>query len=132
MMKMSSAPTSFGAHAPIASVVRCTLSLMSMRVPPCAGGHAPLPQPLRREPRLGRQARHDVTVATDVDIVIRLAVAGTVGALVGLERETRHRTAGVRTHSLVAFGAALFSVAGAYGFGDLERGPNVDPARIAA
>src|SRR5918994_6313076 len=33
---------------------------------------------------------------------------------------------------LVSLGAALFTVAGAYGFGDIERTANVDPARIAA
>ena len=33
---------------------------------------------------------------------------------------------------LVALGAVMFTVAGAYGFSDLPRGPNVDPARLAA
>src|SRR5205814_5655850 len=50
----------------------------------------------------------------------------------GFERELRARVAGLRTHSLVAIGAALFTIAGAYGFGDIPRGPNIDPARIAA
>src|SRR4051812_25345284 len=69
---------------------------------------------------------------SEVEMVARLALAGAVGAVVGTEREARQRTAGIRTHALVAIGAALFTIAGAYGFGDITRGPNVDPARIAA
>jgi putative Mg2+ transporter-C (MgtC) family protein len=71
-------------------------------------------------------------VITDLEMVARLALAGSVGAIVGCEREARRRTAGLRTHALVAIGAALFTMAGAYGFGDVDKGPNVDPARIAA
>jgi putative Mg2+ transporter-C (MgtC) family protein len=32
----------------------------------------------------------------------------------------------------VAAGAAVFTLAGAYGFSDIHRGPNVDPMRVAA
>jgi len=38
----------------------------------------------------------------------------------------------VRTHALVAAGAAIFTLAGAHGFPELHRGPNVDPMRVAA
>jgi putative Mg2+ transporter-C (MgtC) family protein len=38
----------------------------------------------------------------------------------------------MRTHALVAAGAAVFTLAGAYGFSDIHRGPNVDPMRVAA
>lgn len=69
---------------------------------------------------------------SDWEMVVRLGLAGGVGAVVGCEREARQRTAGIRTHALVAIGAALFTMAGAYGFGDVTRGPNVDPARLAA
>jgi putative Mg2+ transporter-C (MgtC) family protein len=66
------------------------------------------------------------------DLLLRLLTAAFFGAMVGIERESTARTAGVRTHAVVAIGAALFTVAGAYGFRDLPRGDNVDPARIAA
>src|SRR5262245_57018529 len=66
------------------------------------------------------------------DLILRLAVAGLLGAVVGIERESAAKGAGIRTHAVVALGAALFTVAGAYGFTDLNKGPNVDPARIAA
>jgi putative Mg2+ transporter-C (MgtC) family protein len=69
---------------------------------------------------------------SDLEMVSRLVLAGAVGTIVGCEREARQRTAGIRTHALVAVGAALFTMAGAYGFGDIAKGQNVDPARIAA
>lgn len=39
---------------------------------------------------------------------LRLAIAATLGGILGLEREHRGKAAGVRTHMLVAVGAALF------------------------
>src|SRR3954471_18062420 len=66
------------------------------------------------------------------ELVIRLVIAMVAAVLLGLEREVRGHPAGVRTHALVAVGAALFTITGAYGFSDVPHGPNVDPARIAA
>jgi putative Mg2+ transporter-C (MgtC) family protein len=71
-------------------------------------------------------------VVAEWDLVARIAAAGVMGAALGLEREWRSGPAGLRTHALVAVGAALFTVAGAYGFADVAKGPNVDPARVAA
>lgn len=48
----------------------------------------------------------DVTQVTRV--ALRLAVAALLGAAIGFERESKHSTAGLRTHMLVALGAALF------------------------
>ncbi len=62
------------------------------------------------------------------EALLRLALAGVLGGLIGLERELREREAGLRTHLLVAVGAALFTIAGAYGF----DASNVDPTRVAA
>lgn len=41
-------------------------------------------------------------------ILIRLIMAALLGGLLGLQRERRRKAAGVRTHMLVAMGAALF------------------------
>jgi putative Mg2+ transporter-C (MgtC) family protein len=62
------------------------------------------------------------------EALLRLALAGVLGGLIGLERELREREAGLRTHLLVSVGAALFTIVGAYGFGSAR----VDPTRIAA
>jgi len=53
-------------------------------------------------------------------IFIRLVVAMIVGAVVGVQRERSGKPAGVRTHMLVALGAALF-VIGPMEFGMVEN-----------
>ena len=55
-------------------------------------------------------------------------------ALIGIEREARAKSAGVRTHTLVGFGAAVFVVVSKYGFADVLAADQValDPSRIAA
>lgn len=40
----------------------------------------------------------------------RLAVAAILGGIIGLERELRHRPAGLRTNMFICFGAALFTI----------------------
>ena len=44
-------------------------------------------------------------------VSVRLIVAALLGALLGVEREREGKAAGLRTHMLVALGAALFIVA---------------------
>lgn len=44
-------------------------------------------------------------------ITIRLLMAVLLGGLIGYEREHRHKAAGLRTHMLVALGAAVFVLA---------------------
>lgn len=47
-------------------------------------------------------------LSTMTRIVIRLTLAAILGGIIGYERERKARSAGVRTHMLVAVGAALF------------------------
>ncbi len=70
----------------------------------------------------------ELTIATQIDLALRLTVGLILGALIGFERELHRQPAGFRTHSLVSLGAALFTVVSAYGF----VGDFVDPTRIAA
>ena len=63
-----------------------------------------------------------------------LALAFALSSLIGLEREWRQKSAGLRTHTLVGFGAALFLLVSKYGFSDVVNGTGVvlDPSRVAA
>ena len=67
-----------------------------------------------------------------LDVFGRVLLAAALGGLVGAERQWRSHAAGARTHALVASGAALFTLAGAYGFPDIARTDSVDPMRVAA
>jgi putative Mg2+ transporter-C (MgtC) family protein len=63
-----------------------------------------------------------------------LALAFVLSSIIGLERELRQKAAGLRTHSLVGVGAALFVLVSKYGFGDVLKPGlvTVDPSRVAA
>jgi putative Mg2+ transporter-C (MgtC) family protein len=59
--------------------------------------------------------------------LLRLLLAAILGGIIGLERELKHRAAGLRTNMFICFGAALFTV--------LSRGLAAEPSdytRIAA
>ena len=62
-----------------------------------------------------------------------LGLAFLLSAAIGLEREVRQKSAGLRTHTLVGFAAALIVLVSKYGFTDV-LGPRVvlDPSRMAA
>jgi putative Mg2+ transporter-C (MgtC) family protein len=66
-------------------------------------------------------------MSSDLEMVLRLLLAVGLGALIGLEREHARKAAGLRTHLLVCVGAALFTIASIYGFGE-----GADAARVAA
>ncbi|MGH3263638.1 MAG: MgtC/SapB family protein [Trebonia sp.] len=63
-----------------------------------------------------------------------LGLALLLSACVGLEREIRQKDAGLRTHTLVGLGAALFMLVSKYGFSDVILYGRVvlDPSRVAA
>ena len=65
-----------------------------------------------------------------VTVVIRVVLAALAGALVGLEREFHGRAAGMRTHMMVALGAALAAMIGM--FTVTELGIDSDPMRVGA
>jgi len=66
-------------------------------------------------------------VGIELEMVLRLLLAATLGAIIGYQRERAAKPAGLRTHVLISVGAALFTVASLYGFGAVA-----DPARVAA
>lgn len=63
-----------------------------------------------------------------------LALAFMLSALVGIEREVRQKSAGLRTYTLVGVSAALFMLISKYGFMDVLANGRIvlDPSRVAA
>ena len=62
----------------------------------------------------------------DAEILLRLVIAAVAGGLIGFERSTADKPAGLRTLMLVGMGAALFTIIGITALAD------ADPSRIAA
>lgn len=73
-------------------------------------------------------------ITTELDWLLRILVAAFCGALIGYERAIQRKTAGVRTHIVVAIASALFMIVSKYGFIDLlnMHDLSLDPSRIAA
>ena len=69
-----------------------------------------------------------------IEFILRLFLAGIMGAIIGLDREYRAKEAGYRTHFLVSLGSALIMIVSQHGFGEILDTPNVnlDPSRIAS
>jgi len=65
----------------------------------------------------------------NLELMLRILVAMILGMLIGNERKNRNKSAGMRTHALVAFGSALMMVVSKYGFADTLQG---DGSRLAA
>lgn len=65
---------------------------------------------------------------------VELGVAFGLSACVGLEREIRHKSAGLRTYTVVGTTAALLLLISKYGFSDVLVSGRVvlDPSRVAA
>lgn len=62
-----------------------------------------------------------------------LGLAFVLSAVIGLERQFHQKSAGLRTHVLVALGSATFTLVSAHGFRDVVGADAiVDPTRIAA
>lgn len=72
----------------------------------------------------------------ELEYILRIVIAGICGICIGTERTHRSKEAGIRTHCIVALGAALMMVISKYGFSDIVAGENgmrgADGARIAA
>jgi putative Mg2+ transporter-C (MgtC) family protein len=65
---------------------------------------------------------------TTLDLIWRLLLASGLGAILGAERETQGKAAGLRTNMLIALGSAVFTVLSI----DLVAGRGGDPSRVAA
>lgn len=65
---------------------------------------------------------------------LEILAAFVLSAVIGLERELHHKSAGIRTYTIVGTTASLFLIISKYGFDDvLAHGTVVlDPSRVAA
>ena len=70
----------------------------------------------------------------DLEYLARIVLAAFCGGIIGFERQRRFKSAGIRTHVIVAISAALMMVVSKYGFFDVAgtRGISLDASRIAA
>jgi len=72
--------------------------------------------------------------AFPLHMILRLVVAALAGGILGWERERHDKPAGLRTHMMVALGAAAFMVAGLQYAEDYPQFPalRLDPLRVLA
>ncbi len=67
------------------------------------------------------------------ELLVRLLVACVCGCIIGVERSFRQKEAGIRTHVILALGAALMMIVSKEGFYDLvAKGIDADGSRIAS
>lgn len=73
-------------------------------------------------------------ISTELDWLLRIVVAALCGGVIGYERAIQRKSAGVRTHIVVAIASALFMIVSKYGFNDILNMHDIalDPSRIAA
>jgi Uncharacterized membrane protein len=73
-------------------------------------------------------------VFLQLSYILRLLVAAICGSVIGYERNSRMKEAGIRTHFIVAIGAALIMLVSKYGFQDILLPSKIvlDPSRTAA
>lgn len=69
----------------------------------------------------------------DTDVLLRLGIAAIIGLLLGLDRELRGLAAGMRTHGLICFSAAMMTVSIIALYHELGGGTaqgKMDPLRV--
>ncbi|QDL92781.1 MgtC/SapB family protein [Paroceanicella profunda] len=63
--------------------------------------------------------------------VLRLFIAALLGGVIGIDREARQHSAGLRTHILICLAACLFTLISAELFARFaDAGGNMDPTRV--
>ena len=74
-------------------------------------------------------AQREITPAS---VALRLLLSLALGGLIGLERESRHQPAGLRTHILITLGSTLIMLVSIYIPQTFQNFRNGDPGRMAA
>lgn len=71
----------------------------------------------------------------DLIFILRMVLAAICGGFLGYERKHRGKSAGIRTHLVVAIASTLMMIVSKYGFNDMVDvaiNYRLDPSRIAA
>lgn len=71
-------------------------------------------------------------MSLELEFIGRLILAAFVGGIIGYERQSHNKSAGLRTHMLVSVGSCLIMILSIQMFRDVEGLTNADPARLAA
>lgn len=66
------------------------------------------------------------------ELLLRLVLACVFGGIIGYERQSRRKSAGLRTNVLVCLGACLIMILSQEIYQHVEGKTNADPARLAA
>ncbi|MBR1396582.1 MAG: MgtC/SapB family protein [Selenomonadaceae bacterium] len=66
------------------------------------------------------------------ELLLRLALSCVLGGVIGYERQSRRKSAGLRTNVLVCLGSCLIMVLSEALYLNVEGRTNADPARLAA
>jgi putative Mg2+ transporter-C (MgtC) family protein len=88
--------------------------------------------PVLAQPELARPE-----FPSQLELALRLVLAGALAGLIGLERELTDHPSGLRTHMAVAIGSCLFCITSGYAFTEFialqsDNNYSLDPSRIAA
>lgn len=65
----------------------------------------------------------------NIEFLVKMILATSMGAIIGFERKSRNKEAGIRTHAIVCLASALMIIVSKYGFFDVDE---YDAARVAA
>ena len=69
---------------------------------------------------------------SSLEYIFRIILAAILGALIGYERQFKHKSAGLRTNVLVCIGSCLVMIISNLIYAQVEGKTNADPARLAA
>lgn len=67
-----------------------------------------------------------------MEYIFRIILSAILGALIGYERQFKHKSAGLRTNILVCIGSCLIMILSNLLYEQVEGKTNADPARLAA
>ncbi|PKL91653.1 MAG: magnesium transporter MgtC [Candidatus Goldiibacteriota bacterium HGW-Goldbacteria-1] len=69
---------------------------------------------------------------SEKEMLIRIGVILLLSAVVGIDRELKHKPAGIKTHMLVGLGSTIFTLVSLSMFYMFKDEAQIDPGRIAA